>query len=177
MKNFKTLLTLTAVFAFASSAAFAQVDIDSDITVSAVAVQALTVTNNANINLGTVQAGTASTLDPNAGATNSNVGETATLGQVTIDGQDGLDVIVTFNNAILHDQLGSDPDETFTTTAYSVDLSGGEGVLTSGGVVELGAISAAGTAVITFGGTTDGLPATTWGTTDGTPITVTANYN
>jgi hypothetical protein len=169
MKSLKTLLSVFAIAAFLTATATAQEQ--STVTATTLVQADLTVTTATNIDLGTIQTGETSTIKANAndGATEANLGTSATAGQVDVSGTASASVTVNFTNATLDN--GSDP-LTFTTVVYSgsTAVSDGDSIsLDSDGVAQLdigGSLAAPGET-----GTYD------TGTGFGSPITVTITYD
>jgi len=170
MKSFKTILSVFAIAAVFSANSFAQ---ESDVVTATALVQAaLTVTTSANIDLGSIQTGTASTIDANSNdvATEANIGTGATAGQVDVTGTASASVTVNFTTATLSN--GVDTDLTFTTRVYN-----GTTNVTDGSSITL---DGSGDAQLDIGGTLDAPDGTgTYNTSTGagSDITVTITYD
>ncbi len=175
MKSYKLILSALALVAAFSVNTFAQET--ANVAVGAEVVTALTVTNAGDINLGTIQAGTASTIKAGASdavTSEANLGVTVTYGQVTIAGAASAAVDVDFTDATLDTAPTSTP-VAFTTIAYSAEKNGGAGLFTSGSQIDL---DGSGDATLDFGGTLASSIAGSFSTANGTgvPITVTVTY-
>tara|TARA_R110002096_G_scaffold39845_4_gene108682 strand:+ start:4920 stop:5450 length:531 start_codon:yes stop_codon:yes gene_type:complete len=175
MKSYKLILSALALVAALSVNTFAQET--ANVAVGAEVVTALTVTNAGDINLGTIQAGIASTIKAGASdavTSEANLGVTVTYGQVTIAGALSAAVDVDFTGATLDVSGGGSP-VAFTTIAYSAEKNGGAGLFTTGSQIDL---DGSGDATLDFGGTLAGAAAGTYSTAlgAGSPITVTVTY-
>lgn len=134
----KSLVKYSFVFVFVlglTSYGFAQEN--ANVNVSATVNASLQLTPS-DIALGTIQTGSASTIDANTndGATEQNLGAGASAGSLQIQGDSGADVIVTWSNATVDN--GSDP-LTFTPSVYNgaTGLSSGASVSVTGGDITL----------------------------------------
>lgn len=168
MKTLKTL-SIFVLAAFLSNGTFAQET--ADVTVSATVEAALNLTPTA-VALGTIQTGAASIIDANANddATEANLGDGASAGSLQITGSTGINVIVSWTNALLN-RTDDDDQLTFTPSVWL-----GASEVTSGGAVAL----AGGDITLDIGGELEapsqsGLYNTTLGT-GSQPITFTVSY-
>lgn len=135
---------------------------------------ALVLTVNQNVNLGTIQAGSVSTLlaNSNDDETAVNTGTGAIAGEFEIEGTADSSVKVDFTNATLTNSDGLIPTS-FTTRVYNGAtnvVSGANVVLTSGSVI------------LDIGGTLASISAANAGAystsnSNGSPITFTVTYN
>ncbi len=131
----KKVLTTLFILALTGTMAFGQVQADA--TVSANVLATLTVGTVTNVDFGNISATSTPILDA-TGASHTDVGGAAVVGEIPITGSDGAAVSVVFSTASLSD--GASGSMTFTPSVYGeadgVQASAAE--VTSGNNVTLG---------------------------------------
>ena len=117
-------ITLTTLLVLFASQAFGQTDVN--VSVDANVLDQLTIDVTSNIDLGDISQGDDAVLNPLGGSlTNSNVGSSSTLGEITLsDFEDENELNIEWTNGTLN-RSGEDDDLTFTP-AVTWDQGGAE---------------------------------------------------
>ena len=167
MKVLKQTLTLFALLGALSTTAVAQETADVNVTATVQAVLNVTPTD---VSFGTIQQAAATIAAPSSGGSNTNVGTTASAGALQIQGTTGVDVTVSWTNAILGNGTAGE-EATFTPSVWN---SGTELTNSGGSTVNL----VGGDVTLEIGGDLTAPTGTGSYTTVGeTPITFTVQYN